>query len=47
MFVDGDLENGTPSDFVERLVVIDAEELTMDEIFERASKAVWEVSQLE
>ncbi|EJD03414.1 P-loop containing nucleoside triphosphate hydrolase protein [Fomitiporia mediterranea MF3/22] len=47
MFENGDFEHGEPSDFVPRLVVIDCEELSMDEVFERSAQAVWEVSKIE
>ncbi|KAL5528057.1 NRK1 [Sanghuangporus sanghuang] len=47
MFVDGDTEEGDPSDFVKGLLLIDPEKLGMDEIFEKSAELIWEVSKLE
>lgn len=47
MFVDGDLDHGVPNNFVPNLVLIDGEEVSMDDLFERSAKAIWDVFQLQ
>ncbi|KAH8119621.1 P-loop containing nucleoside triphosphate hydrolase protein [Phellopilus nigrolimitatus] len=40
----GDVEAGAPSGFVKRLVLIECEKISMDEVFEKACNAILEVS---
>lgn len=47
LFVDGDLDHGVPNNFVQNLVLIDGEEVSMDDLFERSAKAIWDVFQLQ
>ncbi|KAL5524140.1 hypothetical protein ACEPAG_8313 [Sanghuangporus baumii] len=47
MFIDGDFEKGSPSDFVKGLLLIDSEKLGMDEIFEKSAELIWKVSKPE
>ena len=44
VFVGGDVEEGVSSGFVERLQLIDAEKMGIDEVFEKACEAIIEVS---
>lgn len=44
VFVDGDVENGAPSGFVERLLLVDAERMSIETVFDKACEAIAEVS---
>ena len=42
MLTDGDVENGSPDGCVERLLLLDSEKMSMDEVFEKCCRAVFE-----
>ena len=40
MLTDGDVENGKPNGVVDRLLLVDCEAMSMDDVFERSCEAI-------